>query len=331
MLDHRLLNLLQTGFPLAPRPWHELGLALGIHEHEVMDRLAWLREQRVLRQVSAIFDSKALGYHSALVAAQAPLTHLEQSAGIVSAHPGVSHNYLREHELNLWFTLAVAPELSLEQEAARLAQRAGLLRFHALPALKTYRIGVSFDLGSEQARTLAEPKPHRSVKAVALSEADKAAIRLLQEDLPLLPRPFLPIADKLGLDEEGLFDWMAGAGERGILRRFAGVLRHREAGFGANGMGVWEVAAEDADRVGAAFAQDPRVTHCYRRPTFEGWPYSLFTMVHGHSRAECDAALAELAAAVPGWTSRSALYSTREFKKERVKYFLEDAPAAARP
>jgi DNA-binding Lrp family transcriptional regulator len=141
----------------------------------------------------------------------------------------------------------------------------------------------------------------------------------------------LPIADALGLSEEALFEWMADAGQRGILRRFAGVLRHREAGFGANGMGVWAVPAEVADRVGAAFAQDPRVTHCYRRPTFDGWPYSHFTMVHGRSREECDAALAELAAAVPGWTSRSALYSTREFKKERVKYFLEDAPAASRP
>ena len=178
---------------------------------------------------------------------------------------------------------------------------------------------------------MAEPKPHRSVQAVALSEQDKAAIRLLQEDLPLLPRPFLPTADALGMDEEALFDWMAGAGERGILRRFAGVLRHREAGFGANGMGVWQVPADDVQRVGAAFAQDPRVTHCYQRPTFEGWPYSLFTMVHGHSREECDAALGDLGAKVTGWTDRSVLYSSREFKKERVKYFLESSPAASRP
>lgn len=333
-LDQRLLTLVQTSFPLSPRPWADLGAAAGVDEDEVFARVSDLRRRRMLRSVSAIFDSRALGYRSALVAAEAPAGGLDAAAAAVSAHPGVSHNYLREHALNLWFTLAVPADLDLDTEAAALAARAGLLRYHALPALRTFRIGVAFDLegAGSKARSLEQtPRPQRQTTPQPLTEQDKAAVRVLQEDLPLSPRPFLLLAQSLGWDEEGLFDWMADAGARGLLRRYAGVLRHREVGFGANGMGVWEVAPQDVERLGRAFAQDPRVTHCYQRPVFEGWPYSLFTMVHGRDREDCDAALAALAAAVPGWSSRSVLYSTREFKKERVKYFLEDSPALIRP
>jgi DNA-binding Lrp family transcriptional regulator len=330
LVDQRLLTLLQTAFPLCARPWEALGEQVGEDEARTLKRLRRLRQDGVLRQVSAIFDSRSLGYQSALVAAQAPAGRLESAAAVVSAHPGVSHNYEREHALNLWFTLATPPGRSLEQEAAELAARAALLRHRVLPSLRTFRIGVAFDLESGVAR-VQEPQSRRALRGpVALSSLDRAAIRLLQEDLPLVPRPFLVVARTLDLDEAELFDWVADAGDRGFLRRFAGVLRHREAGFGEGGMGVWQVPEERIEAVGKAFAQDPAVTHCYQRPSFEGWPYNLFTMVHGKTRQDCDALLQRLAVSVGGWTSRATLFSVREFKKERLKYFLEDlAPEGA--
>lgn len=331
LLDKRLLTLAQVSFPLCPRPWAALGERLGVDEDTVILRLLRLEHLGALREISAIFDGRAMGYESALVAAQVPARHLNAAAALVSAHPGVSHNYQREHELNLWFTLATPPGRGLDAEAARLAAGAGLRRYHVLPTLKVFRIGVAFDLVEGRARALSPPENLPLKRTVELSQQDRIAVRLLQENLPRVPRPFLRIARILDWNEEELFDWIAAASERGFLRRFAAVLRHREAGFGEGGMGVWTVPADRVDSIGRAFAKDPRVTHCYLRPAFDGWPYNLFTMVHGARREDCAMALDDLSLKVEGWTRRSTLYSVREFKKERVRYFLEDSVADTVP
>lgn len=322
-LDQRLLTPLQLGFPLVPRPFQALGADLGLSEGQVIERLERLRRERVLRQVAPIFDSRALGYQSALVAAQTPPKGADAAAAVVSAHPGVSHNYRREHDLDLWFTLAVPPQRDLGAEAAALAGRAGLLRHYVLPATKTFRIGVAFDLESGRARAQGGPQKSAPQKAVHLDADDKAAVRVTQEDLDLVPEPFAPRARALGWTQDRLFDWLTQAQRRGFLRRFAAVLRHREAGFGEGGMGVWAVPEEGIERVGQAFACDSAVTHCYQRPTFDGWPYALFTMVHGADRDACQRTLEGLAQRVEGWRRRAVLFSTHEYKKERVKYFLE--------
>lgn len=326
VLDQKLLNAAQRDFPLCPRPWLALGEPLGLQEAEVLARLKRLKEGRVLRQIAAIFDSKALGYCSALVAAQAPEDAIAACAAVISAHAGVSHNYQREHRFNLWFTLAVPCRVDLQAELDRLGRAAGLSAWHLMPSLRTFRIGVSFDLETDKAQALAAPvRAARPGPAPFPGPRDEAAVRALQDDIALIPEPFAPLAQGLGWSQEQLFDWMAEAGRLGWLRRFAAVLRHREAGFGEGGMGVWSVPAGQVEAVGLAFASDPAVTHCYERPTMPGWPYNLFTMVHGTDRQSCHATLDALAQRVAGWDARSVLFSTREFKKERVRYFLEGA------
>jgi DNA-binding Lrp family transcriptional regulator len=327
LVDKALLDQVQAAFPLCRRPYEALGQAVGLDEREVQRRLCLLKDRRILRQISAIFDSRALGYRSALVAAQAAPARLRESAAVISAHPGVSHNYEREHALNLWFTLAVPPGMDLGAELDALGRRAGLLQWHLLPSLKTFRIGVRFDLSSGKAQAaLSAPAPKASPPPMT-DRVDQAIVRELQEDLPLSLEPFAQMAQRLDLTQEGLFNWMAEAGRIGWLRRFAGVLRHREAGFGEGGMGVWSVPEAAVEALGQAFAQEPAVTHCYQRPVFEGWPYNLFTMVHGQDRADCQAVLDGMAQRVCGWTQRAVLFSTTEFKKERVKYFLEGTEA----
>jgi DNA-binding Lrp family transcriptional regulator len=329
-MDQGLLNALQTDFPLVSHPFSRLGLPLGLGELEVIERLDSLRRRRILRQISAIFDSRALGYRSVLVAAQCPPGRIEACAAVVNAHPGVSHNYQREHALDLWFTLAVPGDRDLAGAAALLAAEAGLLQYHLLPALRTFRIGVAFDLKRGRARAQSTPPPSAAT-APPLDNLDRAVVRALQEDLALVPQPFLLLAQRLRWTEDGLFGWLRSAQERGWLRRYAGVLRHREAGFGEGGMGVWNVPDDRIQELGPAFAAETAVTHCYQRPRFGGWPYNLFTMVHGQDRGDCLAVLDGMALRLDGWTARDTLFSTREFKKERVKYFLEGEPAWAEP
>jgi DNA-binding Lrp family transcriptional regulator len=114
----------------------------------------------------------------------------------------------------------------------------------------------------------------------------------------------------------------------GQLRRVSAVLRHREIGFGANGMGVWAVPGDDAEiqRIGEQMAAYRAVTHCYRRPTYPDWPYNIFTMIHARTREECQAIVAAIARET-GLTRHDVLYSTTEYKKARVPYFT-DAEAA---
>jgi DNA-binding Lrp family transcriptional regulator len=344
-LDRRLLEVLQGDFPLDPRPFDRVGAAVGLSEADVLARVARLKRpadgtRGVIRQISAIFDSPRLGYRSTLVAARVPAARLEQAAAVISNHPGVSHNYERDHAFNLWYTLAVPPTsaLGLERTVDLLHAHSGALSTRILPTIQLFKIGVKFDM-SEPAEGPAGAAPARTVSAAAgpknvraaevagpLSDRDVEMIRVLQQDLPVTAAPFAAWAAAAGVPEPTL---LAAAGDflaRGLMRRFSAVLRHREAGVTANAMGVWAVPPERQEAFGRAAAGFPEVSHCYLRRSYPDWPYTLFTMVHATTREGCERALAAIAAAT-GETEYRALYSTREFKKVRVKYFSGDVEA----
>lgn len=319
-IDKRLLNLLQSDFPLVARPYAAIAAALAISEAEVLARVRALRQAGILRSLSAIFDVYRVGYRSTLVAFSVPSGRLTQAARVVSAHPGVSHNYGREHEYNLWFVLAVPRSVDLEAEVAELAARAGATKYHILPNLKLYKIGVEYDVVEGEGNARRGAKAHRPRRDLTAEEV--GLVRVLQEELPAVERPFLDSARRLDMSEEELLAKAQALQEEGIMRRFAGVIRHRAAGFMANGMACWVVPEELADEVGRRFASYPQVSHCYRRPTFDDWPYNIFTMIHAMTRERCEATVRKIAAET-GIDSYVVLYSHTEYKKERVKYYAE--------
>jgi DNA-binding Lrp family transcriptional regulator len=154
-------------------------------------------------------------------------------------------------------------------------------------------------------------------------ELDISVIRALQGDMPVVAEPYAEAARELGLAQEGFLEHLSGMQERGLLRRVAAILYHRRAGFSANGMGVWQVPEEQILDVGRRMACVRGISHCYQRPTYEDWPYSVFTMAHGRSKQECDAVLDSIAERT-GIHERATLYSSTEFKKIRLLYFTED-------
>ena len=158
---------------------------------------------------------------------------------------------------------------------------------------------------------------------MTVTETEKEAIREMQEDLALVPRPFDPIAARMGLNVPELFALAADFQERRIMRRYSAVLHHRRSGFRANAMIVWKVPPERAEEVGMLMAGHKAVTHCYERPTFPDWPYTHFTMVHATTPEGCEQFNHEISEAT-GITDRRVLYSTREYKKTRVRYFVKD-------
>ena len=147
ILDRKLLNIIQSGFPLVDEPYAQIGEQLGIDEASVLERLARLRRTNVVRQISAIFDTRRLGYKTTLVAMAFPPDALHDAALIINEHPGVSHNYAREGSYyNLWFTLAVVPDDNLEETVNGMAARTGALQHRLMPTIRFFKIGVNFDM-----------------------------------------------------------------------------------------------------------------------------------------------------------------------------------------
>ncbi len=153
-----------------------------------------------------------------------------------------------------------------------------------------------------------------------LTEQEKQIIRELQNNMPLVSRPFAEIARRLGMKEQELIDKINEFKQRGILRRFGATVRHQNLGFTANAMIVWDIPDDQVEKAGKTMAQFPEISHCYQRPTHPGWPYNLFTVVHGKTHAECE----EKAKAISektGYRKFKAVFSTRELKKSSMRYF----------
>ncbi len=336
-LDRELLNAVQWDFPLDTRPFATLAERLGISEPEVRARVQKVKDAGVLRQLSAIFDTRALGYNSALVAAKVDPEHIDAAAAVVSAHPGVSHNYKRNHAYNLWYTVAVPPGESLEEHVNVLHRDSGALVTRKLPTITLYKIGVKLDMTGQtaadaKAEVLEHERPERRAEMPApdLSDLEVAAIRVVQHDLPAIERPFAAYAEQIGegVTEDDVLAMLASFKERKLMRRFAAVMNHRSAGFKANAMGVWAVPESQLGEIGPQMAGFAAVSHCYRRPTYDDWPYSVFTMVHGRSARDCEATVDAIRAET-GIDEYCLLWSIKEYKKVRLEYFTPEWDAWA--
>ncbi len=326
-LDKRLLNLMQGRFPIAPRPYDAVAKEAGITEQEAIGRVKRLLDERIIRQVTPIFDTRALGYSSMLVAAKVDPENPWRAANVINEHPGVSHNYLRSHEFNIWFTIATEPDsrLGLDGTLEALAREAGAESVRQLPTLKLFKIRMDLEMegGTDALAKAVEIAPPAETERQPYDEFDIEVIRATQGDMPVIPEPYAPAADKLGLPVERLLTHMGQMQERRLLRRVAAILFHRRAGFSANGMGVWNVPDDKIMELGPQMAAFRGISHCYQRPTYEDWPYSVFTMAHGRSKDECDAILDSIATHT-GIEDRATLYSSTEFKKIRLLYFTDE-------
>ena len=327
--DRKLLNLLQSSLPLVEEPFTDLGRTLGLPESEVIKRIQVLKDSNVVRQISAIFDTRRLGYKTVLVAARFHPDKLDPGARAINEHPGVSHNYARNGPFNLWFTLAVPPDESLEDTVEDLARKTEAEAYRLMPTIRFFKIGVNFDMVKEEGAADEYYSPDgynkpddqdwKRVEPVTPSEID--VIRELQEDLPLETRPFAPMAERLGISEQQLFGMAESFQKRGVMRRYSAVLHHRRAGFKSNAMVVWKVPPERSVEVGNIMARSSWVTHCYERPTFPDWDYTHFTMIHATSKEKCNEVASEISLAT-GVADYMLLYSSREYKKTRVRYFV---------
>ena len=323
-LDKELLNEIQWTFPLVTRPFDAIAKKFNTTPKIIKDHLNNLKKIGILRQLSAIFDTRMLGYTSSLVAMEIEHDKLEYVASQINRHPGVSHNYEREHQFNLWFTLAVPPGTDLKTEVDRFNVLKGIKKVRMLPTLQLFKIGVKLDMVDGKKHEIAPTEKKKEIKNIKFepTEDDKNFIRELQKDMEIIDEPFVNAANNLGITENELFEKMKFYEDNGIMRRFAAILRHRQVGFTANGMIVWIVPEDRISEVGEKLGAFPQVSHCYERPTYPDWPYNVFSMIHCKTQDEAHdvAKTIQKQINVPEY---QILFSSREFKKIRVEYFVE--------
>ncbi|MDP9360741.1 MAG: AsnC family transcriptional regulator [Acidobacteriota bacterium] len=312
--DRELLSALQTEIPLVSTPFALIGQAIDMSEKEVIKRIERLKREGLLLQLAAQFDARALGYRSCLVAAKVDSERIDDAAASINGHPGVTQNYRRNNDFNLWFTIAVSPTslLGLNRTIEILGEEAGCDTVRALPTLRQFKGSSDGD------------ESHGDAQFAPLTQVEIESVRLLQRDLPLQPRPFEAMAKSNGVAADELLAAAKSLLKRGYIRRYSAIVQPRKSGFGASAMGVWAVPAAAVDDVGTKMSQNKAVSHCYLRPIYEDWPYNLYTIVHGRSVDECESIINDIAIDT-GVDEKQALYPTREYKKARINLFSAEA------
>jgi len=317
--DKKLIGLLQREFPMTQQPFEALGLMLGIEGAQVIERIKRFKEEGIVRQIGPVLEARKLGCYTTLVAFKVPEENLERATEAIRSHPGVSHGYMRDHDLNVWITLSTSSAATMRGELRRLKEEMGAEKVAELPVVTLYKIGFYLDLEDS-----GQPLPNNSkmsYRKASLNPSQRAVLNELQQDLPLVDRPFDIMSNKLGIGTAGFLSHCRSLMKHGVIRRFGAAINHRKAGYNANAMTCWAVPPDKIDAAGARLAACREVSHCYQRKTGRNWRYNLFAMIHGKEEQDCfkvaDAATKEL-----GLEKYMALFSTKELKKERVRHSL---------
>lgn len=320
----QILYRVQKNFPLIKRPFEQIAKELNIKEDEVIQILQNEKENKIIRQTSAIFDTKKLGYTSSLVAFEIASEDIDEAVVILNSHPGISHNYERNHNYNIWFTLAIAPnsKSTLEDTIEVLAKLTKAKDYIILPTLKLFKISVKLDTTNNAEKK--EKVAKTDFKGMQLNDYHYNIIKEAQNDIEITQEPFKNIIDKLDISYDEFFSVLNEFQETGVMRRFASILNHRHAGFGANAMVAWDIEeGEKGEEIGKIAASFSAVSHCYLRPKYPTWNYNLFTMIHGKTKEDTQEVIDNIANEIE-YKSNMPLYSSREFKKIRIKYFCDE-------
>lgn len=311
--DRALIDGWQRDFPIAPTPFAEIAAQVGLAEADVLARLARLQAAGALSRVGAVVRPNTVGA-STLAALAAPAERLEAVAEAVIAEPGVNHAYEREHRYNLWFVVTAPDPAGVAAAIARIEARSGLQAL-VLPMLRDFHIDLGFSLfGGPAAR------PARRLQALPpVDRSDRQLLAAMENGLDLVSRPFRQVAKRIGWSESDVIARLSTLVGSGIVSRFGIVLRHRQFGYSANAMVVWDIGDKALEETAQIFAAHDFVTLCYERPRRAGWPYNLFTMIHGRERETALAHVEQLAASAPHLRAHEVLFSQRCFRQRGAR------------
>jgi len=313
----KLLRILQSDFPVTERPFLELAGRAGLKEEELLDSVRSLLDEKTIRVFGPVFEPGKLGYTGTLVAVEAAPERVEELAAHMLGIAEITHNYLRDNELNLWFTITARSASRMEEIIGYVSRLPGVGKLYDLPVVTVYKIRAVFGIeGKPAAHTGPPPGPVHSLNAV-----ERELVRAVQDDFPIVPRPFGEVSRRAGIPESGVIRTIKKWVDDGTIRRFGARLDPRRSGYSTNVLAAWR--GDDVDEWGRKFAEFPEVSHCYRRKGHPDWPYELYTMIHASSEKDMSRVVGVMTA-VAGGAEPLLLKTRRELKKTSMKYFLED-------
>ncbi len=319
-LEFALLNNWQRGFPLTAQPYRTIAESLNSTEAEVMATYQRLLGSGHISRIGAVFRPHVLGW-STLAAVSVPADRIDAAAARINAHPEVNHNYEREHDWNLWFVVAAANQTEVARVLAEIGREVSSPVLD-LPMVEDYHIDLGFDLGGHHEKTAHRVNHSPLTQAIEIDACDRTICTALEPGLSVTSHPYAAMAALCQETEADILERIAHLQDRGVIRRFGVIVRHRELGYTANAMVVWDIPDARVAEIGHALGADAAVTLCYQRPRcLPDWPFNLFSMVHGRDR---DAVLAEIARLREtlglGETDCIPLFSQRRFKQCGARY-----------
>lgn len=331
-LDKELLQQMQDKFPVDKRPWAEIGGRLGIAEEEVLLRSQRLFSDGVIRKLRTILDAQKLGScSSTLMAMRVPADKMEEVVSVVNEYMSVTHNYQREHDYNLWFTVTTCGGKDLRSTVEEIKGRTGIPDSDVLdlPTLHVFKIDVRFkftefkdDVEVENKNELVEMNVITSINTDTddPDEIDQAILRTTQDGIPLVKEPFGEIAKEAGITTDVAIARLRRLISSGVIKRLGISVNQRKVGIVANAVVAWKVPHEQVESVGNLLSSYKEVTHCYERVTIPGkWEHNLFTVIHGYSRDSVEEMAKRMSEAV-GIREYLVMFSNEQFKRTSVMH-----------
>ncbi|HID19497.1 MAG TPA: Lrp/AsnC family transcriptional regulator [Methanophagales archaeon] len=325
-LDKELLQNLQDNFPVEKRPWTDLGKILGISEEEVLSRIQRLFSDGVIRKLRTILDAKKLNTcSSTLMAMKVPDEKMEGVANVVNEYMSVTHNYRREHDYNLWFTVTTCGSKDLGSTVEEIKRRTGIPDHDTLdlPTTCVFKIDVRFKFTDGDVKAMnmnSNTNTNMNSNMNNADEINKAIIRTTQERIPLVNEPFAEIAKETGISQDEVIARLNELISDGVIKRLGISVNQRKIGIVANAVVAWKVPQEQVKRVGNMLSGYKEITHCYERVTVPGkWEHNLFTVIHGYNRESVEG-IAKMMSEAVGISDYLVMFSNEQFKRTSVMH-----------
>jgi len=326
--NRKLLNIIQSEFPIEPRPFHTMAERVGETEQQVLERVRKIHHQGYVRELGAVFDLHRLGYVSTLCAAHVTSEAVESVTALINSFSEVTHNYLRDHTFNIWFTVIARSIADIDTILSRIRAHAGVVQVLSLAQRRKFKINVHFPIGPAPNPVNSPPPSPPSDTSSSIPNPSSfqdweiRLLRVLSDPLPLTEHPFATVAQHAEVLEELVLErvrtWLAD----GVIRRFGARVAHQAAGYAANGMSVWKTSPDEAETAGRYMAAQPEVSHCYLRDIQPNWDYNLYAMIHGTTQDQVEAVTQRIADHT-GLRDYDLLFSVKELKKTAPRYFHE--------
>lgn len=325
-LDRRLVSLIQDRFPLESRPFGDMAVKLCLDEDDVLSRLRRLKEKRILGSIRPRFDPEKWNYRSLLLAMRFSEEDVERAAACIGQHPGVFQSWHRNHYFNFWFTLALPSEESFEEHVRQLHWLSGASETRAFPVIKAYKEGPDLAQGVKKTKAgvFSEnfPRRRKRRKLSVLTPREIRVIRRLQTGLPLVGSPYWALARELRMTENELLGILGSFYKRGVLKKISAELKLVPGGTSPAETHclVLRVPEEKEDEIARKLIRLREITHCFKRPSFPEFPYSLHVNFCLKKPDEKDSFLRRMAEEVGPWHYWD-LRNLKQYKKGPLWYF----------